>query len=217
MQIQLIIELLWPLFLFVILISVRQSHPPYKQSQCEWCYVMCVISDTHTYRSEKWVCANQLKRINSLRVILVGCTHICNILRKKTTNKTWNITNFSYFADVRVLYLLYMFMNVYILYKEVVFCVLVVFQVKEWTQSIQKIVYYLVQHTLKFGLWAWKLCKLHVFCSSVFSWTFIAWEHASSFLFLSSLHVKVAHIRLRLITIIWYQMYKKQVLFASLG
>uniref|UniRef100_A0A3B4ZBY1 ATP binding cassette subfamily A member 7 n=1 Tax=Stegastes partitus TaxID=144197 RepID=A0A3B4ZBY1_9TELE len=34
-KIQLIIELLWPLFLFVILISVRHSHPPYKQSQCE--------------------------------------------------------------------------------------------------------------------------------------------------------------------------------------
>uniref|UniRef100_A0A3B4B8V1 P-type phospholipid transporter n=1 Tax=Periophthalmus magnuspinnatus TaxID=409849 RepID=A0A3B4B8V1_9GOBI len=34
-KIQLIIELLWPLFLFVILISVRHSHPPYKQSQCK--------------------------------------------------------------------------------------------------------------------------------------------------------------------------------------
>ncbi|XP_053285794.1 phospholipid-transporting ATPase ABCA1 [Pleuronectes platessa] len=33
---QLIIELLWPLFLFVILISVRQSHPPYKQKQCHF-------------------------------------------------------------------------------------------------------------------------------------------------------------------------------------
>ncbi|XP_068174679.1 phospholipid-transporting ATPase ABCA1 isoform X2 [Antennarius striatus] len=35
-KIQLIIELLWPLFLFVILIFVRQSHPPYKQSQCHF-------------------------------------------------------------------------------------------------------------------------------------------------------------------------------------
>ncbi|KAM3619144.1 uncharacterized protein V6R79_003683 [Siganus canaliculatus] len=35
-KIQLIIELLWPLFLFVILISVRYSHPPYKQSQCHF-------------------------------------------------------------------------------------------------------------------------------------------------------------------------------------
>uniref|UniRef100_A0A669E0V5 ATP binding cassette subfamily A member 7 n=1 Tax=Oreochromis niloticus TaxID=8128 RepID=A0A669E0V5_ORENI len=35
-KIQLIIELLWPLFLFVILISVRHSHPPYKQSQCHF-------------------------------------------------------------------------------------------------------------------------------------------------------------------------------------
>uniref|UniRef100_A0A672JTZ2 Zgc:172302 n=1 Tax=Salarias fasciatus TaxID=181472 RepID=A0A672JTZ2_SALFA len=29
-------RLLWPLFLFVILISVRHSHPPYKQSQCHF-------------------------------------------------------------------------------------------------------------------------------------------------------------------------------------
>lgn len=36
-QIQLIIELLWPLFLFLILIAVRHSHPPYKHSQCK-CY-----------------------------------------------------------------------------------------------------------------------------------------------------------------------------------
>ncbi|XP_028299253.1 ATP-binding cassette sub-family A member 1 isoform X2 [Gouania willdenowi] len=35
-KIQLIIELLWPLFLFVILISVRHSHPPYKQNQCHF-------------------------------------------------------------------------------------------------------------------------------------------------------------------------------------
>ncbi|XP_029356365.1 ATP-binding cassette sub-family A member 1 [Echeneis naucrates] len=35
-KIQLIIELLWPLFLFVILISVRHSHPPYEQSQCHF-------------------------------------------------------------------------------------------------------------------------------------------------------------------------------------
>ncbi|XP_029904883.1 phospholipid-transporting ATPase ABCA1 isoform X2 [Myripristis murdjan] len=35
-KIQLVIELLWPLFLFVILISVRHSHPPYKQSQCHF-------------------------------------------------------------------------------------------------------------------------------------------------------------------------------------
>ncbi|XP_047443764.1 phospholipid-transporting ATPase ABCA1 isoform X2 [Mugil cephalus] len=35
-KIQLLIELLWPLFLFVILISVRHSHPPYKQSQCHF-------------------------------------------------------------------------------------------------------------------------------------------------------------------------------------
>ncbi|CAL9695096.1 unnamed protein product [Knipowitschia caucasica] len=35
-KIQLVVELLWPLFLFVILISVRHSHPPYKQSQCHF-------------------------------------------------------------------------------------------------------------------------------------------------------------------------------------
>ncbi|KAF5910024.1 ATP-binding cassette sub-family A member 1-like isoform X1 [Clarias magur] len=35
-KIQLIIELLWPLFLFFILISVRHSHPPYKHSQCHF-------------------------------------------------------------------------------------------------------------------------------------------------------------------------------------
>uniref|UniRef100_A0A8C1QKJ6 Zgc:172302 n=1 Tax=Cyprinus carpio TaxID=7962 RepID=A0A8C1QKJ6_CYPCA len=35
-KVQLIIELLWPLFLFLILIAVRQSHPPYKQSQCHF-------------------------------------------------------------------------------------------------------------------------------------------------------------------------------------
>ncbi|XP_076880509.1 ATP-binding cassette, sub-family A (ABC1), member 7 [Brachyhypopomus gauderio] len=35
-KIQLIIELLWPLFLFLILISVRRSHPPYKHSQCHF-------------------------------------------------------------------------------------------------------------------------------------------------------------------------------------
>ncbi|KAM4739858.1 phospholipid-transporting ATPase ABCA1 isoform 2-T2 [Anableps anableps] len=35
-KIQLCIELLWPLFLFVILISVRHSHPPYEQGQCHF-------------------------------------------------------------------------------------------------------------------------------------------------------------------------------------
>ncbi|XP_067415194.1 phospholipid-transporting ATPase ABCA7 [Emydura macquarii macquarii] len=34
--IQLIIELLWPLFLFFILISVRQSHPPFEQHECHF-------------------------------------------------------------------------------------------------------------------------------------------------------------------------------------
>uniref|UniRef100_A0A3Q2PPB9 P-type phospholipid transporter n=1 Tax=Fundulus heteroclitus TaxID=8078 RepID=A0A3Q2PPB9_FUNHE len=35
-KVQLFIELIWPLFLFVILISVRHSHPPYKQGQCHF-------------------------------------------------------------------------------------------------------------------------------------------------------------------------------------
>ncbi|XP_035203975.1 phospholipid-transporting ATPase ABCA7 isoform X2 [Oxyura jamaicensis] len=35
-QVQLAIELLWPLFLFVILIAVRQSHPPFQQHQCHF-------------------------------------------------------------------------------------------------------------------------------------------------------------------------------------
>uniref|UniRef100_A0A8C3RUU6 ATP binding cassette subfamily A member 7 n=1 Tax=Chelydra serpentina TaxID=8475 RepID=A0A8C3RUU6_CHESE len=35
-KIQLAIEILWPLFLFFILISVRQSHPPFEQHQCHF-------------------------------------------------------------------------------------------------------------------------------------------------------------------------------------
>ncbi|XP_069042006.1 phospholipid-transporting ATPase ABCA1 isoform X2 [Lepisosteus oculatus] len=35
-RVQLVIELLWPLFLFFILISVRRSHPPFKQSECHF-------------------------------------------------------------------------------------------------------------------------------------------------------------------------------------
>ncbi|XP_075758760.1 phospholipid-transporting ATPase ABCA7 isoform X2 [Pelodiscus sinensis] len=34
--VQLAIELLWPLFLFFILISVRQSHPPFEQHECHF-------------------------------------------------------------------------------------------------------------------------------------------------------------------------------------
>uniref|UniRef100_A0A8D0CB59 ABCA1 protein n=1 Tax=Salvator merianae TaxID=96440 RepID=A0A8D0CB59_SALMN len=33
---QLIIEILWPLFLFFILISVRRSHPPFEQHECHF-------------------------------------------------------------------------------------------------------------------------------------------------------------------------------------
>uniref|UniRef100_A0A8C4Y819 P-type phospholipid transporter n=1 Tax=Gopherus evgoodei TaxID=1825980 RepID=A0A8C4Y819_9SAUR len=35
-KIQLTTELLWPLFLFFILISVRQSHPPFEQHECHF-------------------------------------------------------------------------------------------------------------------------------------------------------------------------------------
>ncbi|KAM6294790.1 LOW QUALITY PROTEIN: phospholipid-transporting ATPase ABCA7 [Aegotheles albertisi] len=35
-RIQLLIELLWPLFLFLILVSVRQFHPPFKQHECHF-------------------------------------------------------------------------------------------------------------------------------------------------------------------------------------
>ncbi|KAM6396101.1 phospholipid-transporting ATPase ABCA7 [Rhynochetos jubatus] len=35
-RIQLIIEILWPLFLFFILISVRRSHPPFQQHECHF-------------------------------------------------------------------------------------------------------------------------------------------------------------------------------------
>ncbi|NXF38927.1 ABCA1 protein, partial [Nyctibius bracteatus] len=35
-RIQLAIEILWPLFLFFILISVRQSHPPFMQHECHF-------------------------------------------------------------------------------------------------------------------------------------------------------------------------------------
>ncbi|NXI48256.1 ABCA1 protein, partial [Galbula dea] len=35
-RIQLAIEILWPLFLFFILISVRQSHPPFQQHECHF-------------------------------------------------------------------------------------------------------------------------------------------------------------------------------------
>lgn len=34
-QIQLLVELLWPLFLFFILVAVRHSHPPLEHHECE--------------------------------------------------------------------------------------------------------------------------------------------------------------------------------------
>ncbi|NWR07545.1 ABCA1 protein, partial [Paradoxornis webbianus] len=35
-RIQLAIEILWPLFLFLILVSMRRSHPPFKQHECHF-------------------------------------------------------------------------------------------------------------------------------------------------------------------------------------
>uniref|UniRef100_A0A8V1AE68 P-type phospholipid transporter n=2 Tax=Gallus gallus TaxID=9031 RepID=A0A8V1AE68_CHICK len=35
-RVQLAIELLWPLFLFLVLVAVRRSHPPFQQHQCHF-------------------------------------------------------------------------------------------------------------------------------------------------------------------------------------
>lgn len=35
-QFQLLLEVAWPLFIFLILISVRLSYPPYEQHECEY-------------------------------------------------------------------------------------------------------------------------------------------------------------------------------------
>lgn len=35
-QCQLLLEVAWPLFIFLILISVRLSYPPYEQHECEY-------------------------------------------------------------------------------------------------------------------------------------------------------------------------------------
>lgn len=42
-QIQLLVELLWPLFLFFILVAVRHSHPPLEHHECE---PLCVWWDS---------------------------------------------------------------------------------------------------------------------------------------------------------------------------
>lgn len=34
--VQLLVELLWPLFLFFILVAVRHSHPPLEQHECHF-------------------------------------------------------------------------------------------------------------------------------------------------------------------------------------
>lgn len=35
-QVQLLIEIIWPLFIFFILISVRLHYPPFEQHECKW-------------------------------------------------------------------------------------------------------------------------------------------------------------------------------------
>lgn len=39
-QCQLLLEVAWPLFIFLILISVRLSYPPYEQHECEYLWTM---------------------------------------------------------------------------------------------------------------------------------------------------------------------------------
>lgn len=35
-QLQLLVEIVWPLFIFFILIAVRLNYPPYEQHECEF-------------------------------------------------------------------------------------------------------------------------------------------------------------------------------------
>lgn len=35
-QLQLLVEIIWPLLIFFILITVRLSYPPYEQHECEF-------------------------------------------------------------------------------------------------------------------------------------------------------------------------------------
>lgn len=52
-QIQLLVELLWPLFLFFILVAVRHSHPPLEHHECE---SHCVCGGTGTSLSRPTWC-----------------------------------------------------------------------------------------------------------------------------------------------------------------
>ena len=46
-QIQLLVELLWPLFLFFILVAVRHSHPPLEHHECKThCVRRAVVAHT---------------------------------------------------------------------------------------------------------------------------------------------------------------------------
>lgn len=46
-QCQLLLEVAWPLFIFLILISVRLSYPPYEQHECEY---LNVLPETHHWQ-----------------------------------------------------------------------------------------------------------------------------------------------------------------------
>lgn len=35
LQLQLLVEIIWPLLIFFILIAVRLNYPPYEQHECE--------------------------------------------------------------------------------------------------------------------------------------------------------------------------------------
>lgn len=48
-QCQLLLEVAWPLFIFLILISVRLSYPPYEQHECEY---LSVLSEAHHGQEE---------------------------------------------------------------------------------------------------------------------------------------------------------------------
>lgn len=46
-QCQLLLEVAWPLFIFLILISVRLSYPPYEQHECEY---LSILIETHHWQ-----------------------------------------------------------------------------------------------------------------------------------------------------------------------
>ena len=77
-QCQLLLEVAWPLFIFLILISVRLSYPPYEQHECEymsippetycwqvesrqWAWAKCDLSQDAIFRKQcKWLGTEKL-------------------------------------------------------------------------------------------------------------------------------------------------------------